>query len=253
MKIAFVVLVKDEVAEFARLMDQLTPYVVKNGDEIIVVSDIPENEKIKASIPPSATYVVRALNGDFGDQRNAGDAVCSADVTHIFHIDADETLHPTLLEMLRAIIESNPGVELFDLARVNIVRGITERDVEKWGWSITKNDDYVVYNEAPLEDEYRKFLSSHGLIRASTVGGSDIYYLPIINFPDYQARLYVRDSARIRWDGLVHEHVVGERVKTRMPQLSSFAIIHDKTITRQRKQNALYDNIIAEWRKNLAL
>jgi len=62
-----------------------------------------------------------------------------------------------------------------------------------------------------------------------------------INFPDWQGRLYKKG---LRWDGKVHEKIVGARTYSLLPEGDGFCIIHEKTIERQEKQNNLYSKII---------
>jgi glycosyltransferase involved in cell wall biosynthesis len=62
-----------------------------------------------------------------------------------------------------------------------------------------------------------------------------------INFPDWQGRLYKKG---LRWDGKVHEKIVGARTYSLLPEDDGFCIIHEKTIERQEKQNNLYSKII---------
>ena len=68
------------------------------------------------------------------------------------------------------------------------------------------------------------------------------YYKPIINKPDYQTRLYRRTS-EIRWEGKVHERIVGYNTLSVLPQEEDFCLYHPKQIERQEKQNAYYDTI----------
>lgn len=61
-----------------------------------------------------------------------------------------------------------------------------------------------------------------------------------INFPDWQGRLYKKG---LRWDGKVHEKIVGARTYSLLPEDDGFCIIHEKTIERQEKQNNYYNTI----------
>lgn len=68
------------------------------------------------------------------------------------------------------------------------------------------------------------------------------YFTPIINHPDYQGRIYKRDS-NISWSGKVHETVKGFNTYSNLPKLEEWALYHPKTIERQEKQNNYYDSI----------
>jgi hypothetical protein len=68
------------------------------------------------------------------------------------------------------------------------------------------------------------------------------YYIPIINWPDKQWRLY-KNTPEIKWDGKVHERLVGFNKYTSLPETVEFALFHHKTIDRQEKQNEFYNKI----------
>lgn len=68
------------------------------------------------------------------------------------------------------------------------------------------------------------------------------YYAPVINFPDYQARIYKNDP-KIKWVKPVHEVIEGHETQTMFPLDANFAILHIKEITRQEKQNDFYETI----------
>ena len=48
---------------------------------------------------------------------------------------------------------------------------------------------------------------------------------------------------RIRWHGEVHEKIIGHATHAVLPIKEDFALIHNKTIERQEKQNAYYDTL----------
>ena len=96
------------------------------------------------------------------------------------------------------------NVDMFLIPRVNVVSGLTDDDVRRWGW---------VINEKGW-----------------------------VMFPDYQTRLY-KNSPNIRWVGKVHEQVTGFKTFSPLPAEEEYCIIHIKDIDRQRKQNKLYETI----------
>lgn len=61
-----------------------------------------------------------------------------------------------------------------------------------------------------------------------------------INFPDYQGRIF---KTKLKWDGKVHEKITGARFYSILPLDEEYCLIHNKTITKQEKQNSLYNNI----------
>jgi len=90
------------------------------------------------------------------------------------------------------------------IPRVNVVAGLTDDDVRRWGW---------VINEKGW-----------------------------VMFPDYQTRLY-RNREDIRWEGKVHERIVGYKTHAPLPAEEEWALYHIKDIMRQREQNEYYDTI----------
>jgi len=122
----------------------------------------------------------------------------------IFQIDADEIPSEYLVTNLHELLDYNKDVDLFFVPRVNTVEGLTKKHIEKWRWNV--NDKGWV------------------------------------NFPDYQTRLYRRTS-EIRWEGKVHERIVGYNTLSVLPQEEDFCLYHPKQIERQEKQNEFYDTI----------
>lgn len=124
---------------------------------------------------------------------------------YIFQIDADEYPSEFLLKNLPQLLDLNPGVDLFFLPRVNTVEGITPEHIQRWGWRYE--------------------------------GG-------LVNYPDYQGRIYRNDPERIKWVGRVHEKIQGHRTYTYLPALKGkWDLYHSKTIERQEKQNELYSKL----------
>jgi len=61
-----------------------------------------------------------------------------------------------------------------------------------------------------------------------------------INFPDFQGRIHKKN---LKWEGKVHERVVGAKYYSFLPLEDDFCLEHHKTIERQEHQNNLYDSI----------
>jgi hypothetical protein len=68
------------------------------------------------------------------------------------------------------------------------------------------------------------------------------YHLPIINWCDYQTRLY-RNTPEIKWKNPVHEVITGHKQFTLLPETDELSLIHHKTIEKQRKQNNFYNTL----------
>ena len=209
MKISYGITVHNESEELNKLLEILV-HKTQAEDEIIICDDYsdretkdviehwnlhsPDNKDIK-------TYQ-RKLDGNFSDQKNS--VIEQATGDYIFHIDADEYPHQTLLEQIKAILEANDGIEMIWVPRVNTVDGITEEHCSKWGWRITEKG--------------------------------------WVNYPDYQSRIFKNDP-NIRWAGEVHERIVGCKTYSHLPPNEELSLYHPKNIEKQEKQNALYESI----------
>ncbi len=124
---------------------------------------------------------------------------------YIFFIDADENINTGLLSTLKEILYNNPQVDLFLVPRVNVVVGLTEEHKSKWGW-VTNEKGWVM-------------------------------------FPDYQTRI-VKNIPEIKWEGKVHERLVGHKTHTALPhETEDYCLLHIKDIKRQEAQNNLYNNL----------
>jgi len=126
---------------------------------------------------------------------------------YIFHIDADEYPHENLLLNLKTILEVN-DVDLIWIPRVNTIEGMKTEHIQRWGWRV---------NEKAW-----------------------------VNYPDYLARVFRRDS-EIRWERPLHELIVGCKTYAHLPPHEELSLYHPKTIEKQEKQNMFYnENFSAE-------
>ncbi len=124
----------------------------------------------------------------------------------IFQLDGDEVPTDTLMENIDVILESNSTNEVIWLPRLNYFIGVTDEDVKMWGWRL---------------------------------------YEGIINFPDYQSRIY-RNLLHIRYERRLHEKVEGFKSYVFIPPQKDIAIIHEKTIEKQRQTNVNYNKLFTE-------
>ena len=120
---------------------------------------------------------------------------------YIFHIDADEYPNEILLQQLKQILEIN-DVDLVWIPRVNTIDGMKDEHIKKWGWRVTENK--------------------------------------WVNYPDYQARVFRRDS-EIRWERPLHEVIRGYKTYSHLPPNEELSLYHPKTIERQEEQNMFYN------------
>jgi len=135
------------------------------------------------------------LNHNFAEHKNFLNSKCNGE--YIFQVDADEKFNTNLLTYLHDIVDNNREVDLFLIPRVNIVGGLTEEDIRRWGWRINEKG--------------------------------------WVMFPDYQTRLY-RNTDSIYWEGKVHERIVGHKTTAPLPEEEEWSLYHIKDIERQRKQ-----------------
>jgi glycosyltransferase involved in cell wall biosynthesis len=205
--ISYGVTVHNESTEYLTpLLDKLLR-LKQIDDEIIVLDDF-SNEPDTISVLEKYKDIVKIYNhrldGDFAAHKNYLNSLCKG--THIFQIDADETIHDILLKVLPEVLMMNAGVDMFTLPRINLVVNITPEDIAKWGWNL--NDKQW------------------------------------INYPDRQTRIY-KNNPTIFWQGKVHERIVGHMSHTDFPESVEYSLLHIKSIERQRSQNELYSKMIS--------
>lgn len=125
----------------------------------------------------------------------------------ICQLDADEEPSMMMVVNLHKFLEVNPTIDLYTVPRDNRVDGITVEDIQRWGWRI--------------EPDGR------------------------INWPDLQGRIY-RNRPNIRWEGKVHERVVGAQTIGSFYGVlqNKIKLMHNKKIEKQRRQNDLYNSMV---------
>ena len=168
MQISYGVTVSNEIVEIQNLIERLSTNK-RVEDEIVIQFDsstttIPVVEYlnecvINAKIQKLVSY---PLNGDFGQFKQHLNKNCSGD--WILQLDADEDLEPQLIQNLHTILEENPEIDMFWLPRINIVNGLTEADVDKWRWVVTKSDTLIGEKEIDTDSDEYLFLKKLGFI-----------------------------------------------------------------------------------------
>ena len=202
MKISYGITVHNEFEELNKLLQILNNYI-DSEDEIVVCID-GDDEKVEAVLGEylsenKAIVYKRKLDGDFAARKNS--VIENSTGDYIFHLDADEYPHETLLEQLKQIIEMNDGVDLIWIPRVNTVEGMKEEHIQKWGWRISEKG--------------------------------------WVNYPDYQARVF-RNHKDIRWTRPLHEYITGSKTYAHLPPHEELSLYHPKTIQKQEEQNMFY-------------
>ena len=209
MKLSYGITVHNEADELNKLLEILI-HKTDVEDEIVICDDYSNDETQFVIQSWSQQYghdklikvYKRHLDGDFSAQKNSVIENCSGD--YIFHLDADEYPHETLLEQLKLILEAN-DVDLIWIPRVNTVEGLTDEWANRWGWRVTENG--------------------------------------WVNYPDYQSRVF-KNSNKIRWQNKVHERIFGAKTYAHLPPHEELSLYHPKTIDKQIKQNKFYEGIV---------
>ena len=204
-KISYGITTHNEPAEyFTALFGTLLKYK-REEDEIIILDDESDNPDTIAELNKLRSVVkieTKKFNYDFAAHKNYLNSLCKG--THIFQIDADESLHKDFIRVLPEIVFMNPTVDLYYFPRINVVPGLTQDDINKWRWAVNEQG--------------------------------------FINYPDWQGRLY-KNNPNIVWTGKVHERITGQKEHCYLPKDEVYSILHIKTIDRQRLQNELYNTL----------
>ena len=202
MKISYGITVHNEVDELERLLSKLL-VGIKEQDEVVICVD--GNHEGVRDVIKLYSIDSRVIHYDRKLDGNFADhknsVIEKSSGDFIFHIDADEYPNKTLLEQLPQIVEMN-DVDLIWIPRVNTIEGMTEEHIKRWGWRVTENR--------------------------------------WVNYPDYQARVFRRDS-EIRLTRPLHEHIVVCKTYSHLPPLEELSLYHPKTIQKQEQQNLYYN------------
>jgi glycosyltransferase involved in cell wall biosynthesis len=204
--ISFAITTHNEGEYIRDLFDQLVPHCEQTGDEIIVVDDNSTDPfTLNLLYDYADKNIIQLYSHELNHDFGAHKNFLNSKCNgkYIFQVDADEKFNQNLLTYLHDIIDNN-DIDLYMIPRVNIVNGLTEQDIRGWGWRI--NDKGWVM------------------------------------FPDYQTRLY-KNVPEIKWEGKVHERIVGYKTTAPLPEEEEWCLYHIKDIDRQRKQNEYYDTI----------
>lgn len=211
MKLSYLVTVHNETDTLVKLLERLVNNRLE-GDEIVILNDNSDNKKteeILLSVAEVKNVFIHkhALNNDYGAHKNYGNERCTGD--WVFQIDADELPSETLVFNIRDIIGANVNVEMIYVPRINDYKGVTPEHAKQWGWRLTPSPSC---NNRPL-----------------------------VNWPDYQSRIYKRVPERIKWDRKLHEKIVGHEEYAFLPADEDLALYHDKTIEKQLETNLRYN------------
>jgi glycosyltransferase involved in cell wall biosynthesis len=212
MRISYAIPVCNELEEIQKLLDFLQQYIRQSDQLVIMIDDENGNNEVEDYVEDflivykdriDMRVIYHPLNNDFAAHKNFLNKCCTGD--WIFQIDADELPAESLMINLPAILETNDNVDAIWVPRVNIVNGLTEEHVAKWGWTVNEEG--------------------------------------WVNWPnDSQLRLY-KNKPEIVWERKVHERLTGYKTISKLPVDGSFALWHVKDIARQERQNKFYEEI----------
>ncbi len=206
MKISYGITVHNEADELNKLLEILV-HKTDAEDEIVICVD-GDDDAVRFVLDSWTQQYAhtkmmkvyqRELNKDFASQKNS--VIENSMGDYIFHIDADEYPNEILIGQLKEILEIN-NTDLLWIPRVNTVDGMTQKDVQKWGWRVTEKG--------------------------------------WVNYPDYQARVFRRDK-KIRWERPLHEVIRGYNTFAHLPPHEELSLYHPKTIQKQTQQNMFYN------------
>ena len=177
MKISYAVTVCNEINEIQELIPHLLEFK-RSQDEVVVLYDNNGTKEVFDYLQSveGIKLVWDNFDGHFANWKNKLNLLCSGD--YIFQLDADELVSHAFIEVLPELLEENSDCDLFWVPRRNIVLGLTQAHIDKWGWNV---------NEEGL-----------------------------VNWPDPQSRIY-RNSESIHWENKVHEKIVGIKTVAVLP------------------------------------
>lgn len=210
MNISYAITVCNELEELDRLLTFIFQHKRKIDEVVVLFDKVNGTEEVRQLLVSYNTkynfdfrWYEAEFKNHFAEWKNYLTGLCDKD--YIFQIDADELPTVELLETIPYLIEQKVDVIL--VPRVNIVKGITDEHIRKWGWR--RND------------------------------------LGWINYPDVQWRIYKKTES-IFWKNKVHEVLEGFKTFSALPsddRVSNLHLLHVKEIERQEKQNNYYDTL----------
>jgi hypothetical protein len=180
MKISFAITVCNELQEIKKLvpfiLDHKRPqdeivilYDEHNGNPLVLDFLLPYNK-----LPNVQTWRSFDFDKNFADWKNLLNSYCKGDF--IFQLDADEMISGYMVENLHTILEMNNKVDLYFVPRINTVNGLTQEDINKWGWRVNEKG-WVNFPDAQGRI-FRKGMSWYGKVHERIIGGERFASLP---------------------------------------------------------------------------
>ena len=249
--LTFAITICNEVEELRLLLSQLVMHYDKNTCDILILLDY-EHATDKSQMEISrmlnvdfhSAFYARSLRitaakflGDFSEFKNKIEPACNSE--YIFQIDADEVPSIYLIQNLVKILLANPDADILCVPRINTVHNIEKKHVIEWGWNISSIPQFERRPISEASPQAIEFLNELNYIQ------NDFYIVPIINFPDYQTRIF-KTGNDIKWHNKVHE-ILGKSGNYNIQILPSddmdYCLLHAKHIEKQILQNNLYKKL----------
>lgn len=206
MFLSYLVTCHNETTSLEKLLSNLIKHK-KDNHEIVLLDDYSDNQ---TTLDIIEKYKENVVFHQHKLERNYGThknyGIEQCKGQWIFQLDSDECPTDLLLENIDIVLESNEANEVIWLPRMNFFIGVTQNDADQWGWRLHDG---------------------------------------MVNFPDYQSRIY-RNLPHIRYQRRLHEKVEGFKSYTFVPPQKDYAIIHEKTIEKQRQTNLNYNKIFTQ-------
>lgn len=206
MFLSYLVTCHNETTSLDKLLSKLVQNK-KDNHEIILLDDYSDNQTTLEIIQK---YKESVVFHQHKLERNYGAhknyGIEQCKGQWIFQLDGDECPTDLLLENIDIVLKSNEANEVIWLPRMNFFIGVTQADANQWGWRLHDG---------------------------------------MVNFPDYQSRIY-RNLSHIRYQRRLHEKVEGFKSYTFVPPQTDYAIIHEKSIEKQRQTNINYNKMFTE-------
>lgn len=180
MILSYAITICNELEEIKRLL----PFLLeKKGiqDEIVILFDekngspeVLEYLLTFNKLPNVQTWRGFDFENNFADWKNKLSDYCKGD--YIFQLDADELVSEMFMINIKSILESNPEVDLYYLSRINIVDGITDEHIRKWGWSVNQRG-WINFPDKQGRI-FKKNLRWYGRVHERIMGAETITSLP---------------------------------------------------------------------------
>lgn len=204
--ISYLITTKNGTDQLKNLLLCIEKYIENN--ECIILDDYSDNNETLTILNDfekknNFKVIKHHLNNHYSNHKNYGKKYCTGN--YIFQIDDDELPCDNLMENLIPLIDANPTIECFLIPRINDFIGVNHDNAKKWGWHLSSYEDRL-----------------------------------IVNFPDYQFRLF-KNLSHLNWERPLHEKIEGAKIITKLPSEYEWALKHNKTIEKQIETNLRYN------------